>query len=525
MRETHMYDWTIMIYFAADNNLSEEMIWAIKDIQQWQLSENRAPNVKVRMLFDAGGPPIPIEDTTLEPEEDRKPLGRLSASEAAHENEKEQGLVLAQAEDEREKAHAKEKARPKAGRIDSVPAVSTTLQGFIYDSVTKHPATRYMLVLSGHGSGAVGDFLTGDKRISGLTIPDLGTVLAEASKKPNGDKLIDILGMDSCQMSMAEVACQVKDNVTFMVGSEGFELNTGWPYAEILGLLNVDEIKNDPGKFAQHIVRTHSAYYLDYGVADLSTDMSALNLTHFGKLEEALKKFTNTLDLNGDQPGAKGTLRGRSLLNAIVLAHWSTQGYKKEQYADLWDFCDQLSRQLNPGPEYEYAGQAEYKELWEACREIKEVIEPRQAVADADRFVRLSGFSGPQFQHSHGISVFFPWALLTDAAGISDLEYYDTLKFAARTAWDDFLSVYLKATQREVRTKDTTGDPDKNLSSLLNRRSGLFIPKPGRDPEGQSADRTKLGTARIESMKNPPIEWRRSSVSPRVAKANRKTGI
>src|SRR5262245_23697282 len=62
--ETDMFDWTIMIYFGGDNNLAEEMIWGIKDIQAWR-SANPNANVKVCLLFDGGGPPVPIDDDKL----------------------------------------------------------------------------------------------------------------------------------------------------------------------------------------------------------------------------------------------------------------------------------------------------------------------------------------------------------------------------------------------------------------------------------------------------------------------------
>ena len=57
----YVFDWTIMIYFGGDNNLGEEMIWALKDIQAWRRS-NPDANIKVCALFDAGGPPVRIPD-------------------------------------------------------------------------------------------------------------------------------------------------------------------------------------------------------------------------------------------------------------------------------------------------------------------------------------------------------------------------------------------------------------------------------------------------------------------------------
>src|SRR6516225_10233862 len=64
------YKWTIMIYFAGDNNLGEEMVWALKDIQRWRHSEAgqaQKENVKVVALFETGCPAVPIDFDNLVP--------------------------------------------------------------------------------------------------------------------------------------------------------------------------------------------------------------------------------------------------------------------------------------------------------------------------------------------------------------------------------------------------------------------------------------------------------------------------
>src|SRR5205085_12133055 len=57
-------------------------------------------------------------------------------------------------------------------------------------------------------------------------------VLTAASKSLK--RKIDILGMDACLMSMAEVSYQVRGAVDFTVGSEEVEPGDGWPYTTIL---------------------------------------------------------------------------------------------------------------------------------------------------------------------------------------------------------------------------------------------------------------------------------------------------
>src|SRR5262249_14436350 len=152
----------------------------------------------------------------------------------------------------------------------------------------------------------------------------------------------DILGLDSCQMSMAEVAFEVSDAVNFMVGSEGFQPNTGWPYKQVLGLL--PDYAGDPEGFARNIVNQQITYYLDFAGADLSTDISPLDLNRLRNVLDGLKSFTKALGaepkLSYDElkKRAQALKEDETLLNAIVLAHRRAQGFKREQYSDLWDF-------------------------------------------------------------------------------------------------------------------------------------------------------------------------------------------
>src|SRR5262249_16035123 len=140
-----------------------------------------------------------------------------------------------------------------------------------------------MLVLSGHGSGAVGDFFNTDDPPSALSIPELRSILESIVEKPE-DK-IDVLGMDSCLMSMAEVCYELRNTVKFMVGAEGFEQNTGWPYHNILAALQAEPTMG-PKEFACAIVKEYIHYYSDYTVAGISVDHAACDLGQSSRLRQ-----------------------------------------------------------------------------------------------------------------------------------------------------------------------------------------------------------------------------------------------
>src|SRR5262249_27769420 len=56
--EADMATWTIMVYFAGDTGLGQEMIWALKAIRETE----RPKGIKVVALFDGGGPPTTFTD-------------------------------------------------------------------------------------------------------------------------------------------------------------------------------------------------------------------------------------------------------------------------------------------------------------------------------------------------------------------------------------------------------------------------------------------------------------------------------
>src|SRR5262249_7143370 len=59
-------EWTIMVYMEGDNNLADEMIWALQLIQDTSLDEN----LTLVVLFDAGGP---LKMLTLDGKHKNKP--------------------------------------------------------------------------------------------------------------------------------------------------------------------------------------------------------------------------------------------------------------------------------------------------------------------------------------------------------------------------------------------------------------------------------------------------------------------
>jgi hypothetical protein len=375
-------------------------------------------------------------------------------------------------------------------------SVRTTLTTFVTNTMKANQTDYYMLVLSGHGSGAVEDFLTGENRSVGLTIPELRGSLSDINKSV--DRKIDILGLDSCLMGMAEVAYEVKDYVDFLVGAEGFEPDTGWPYDRVLNLLQGTPT---PEQFAGGIVSAYMGFYSgDYTLAEVSTDLHTLDLRKgdqgLSKIErfaEALTALSNVLNTALTTTESTG--------DNIVLAHWNAQGFKFEQHVDVYDFCDLLQQR--------YIAQ---DPIWIACKNVKDTITD---------LVLTTDYCGPKFQYAKGVSIFFPWANITDAVGVRELAHYQLLEFAQKTKWDEFVTTCHLYTQRSAQAR-----PGRRQLTTLNRREELFTGTPGRaglpgvskaglpgvakaglPGVAKFASLASFDVFKIASMKNPPITW------------------
>jgi hypothetical protein len=236
---------------------------------------------------------------------------------------------------------------------------------------------------------------------------------------------VDILGMDACLMSMAEVGYQIRDSVDVTVGSEEVEPGDGWPYDMILKELTARP-EMTPKELASLIVEK---YLASYG-ADSDVTQSACDLSKCDELAGAMDRLAKALI-----PGfSNANVRG-----AIFESRDQVQNYDVEDYVDLYNFCDLL------------AGKVSDPAVQAAC----------QGVLDAIRkpgFVLDSGYNGAKMQHSYGVSVYFP------RKEISTL--YATLDLTKDIAWERFLKKY----------SDTKRQPDRAATT---RRAA---PPPGAVP-------------------------------------------
>src|SRR4030095_4452967 len=203
----------------------------------------------------------------------------------------------------------------------------------------------------------------------------------------------------------------------------------------------------------------------------------------------------------------------RQITDAVVMAHWEAQTYKFDQYVDLYDFCHRLRLRCQP--------------VESQCTEVIKAIEGDEE-KKIESIVVSSGYSGPSFQHSHGLSIYFPRANVStkyrDVGFAKDTR--DESGEGGKIGWYEFLKTYVKTTRREQRDRciRTTNlvenalfnpQPDGTLTSDISAPSEIRFTA-GVDRFTAGVDRGLGGKAGY--VKNPPTGWGRSEVLEKLAK-------
>jgi len=439
------YKWVVMIYLAGNNSLSEACVHSLTDM----LNTHGSQNVAVFAQLNTG-----VHENTF--------LRMRPGMSARDLHEQLKGVL----------------ARRRDQQRDETSAYQDEVYDFVNNcirEVGERGTEHLMLIMSGHGSGAAsGQFLRSDSK-KALSVINLDGLLELINSRLLGGKKIDILGLDSCLMSMTEIAYSAHNDVKVMIGAEGYEPIAGWPYAKILARVN--EAGDDVNLLARQIVGDYVDYYRVFQAANVSVDQSACDLSESTTLMEAIKRLSGRLGAwmtefrNGQTP------ESAFMRDAVVLAHWEAQLYGQEQYVDLYDFCSLLKSRLMNAPEC-------YRPVISACQNVLNTIlgaEQQRAIEgdcwdasladdeasfrNANGFVLKSCYSGWAVQYSYGVSIYFPWAEIP-----SELEQYEKLRFSQDSGWGEFLRVYLAATKRAPRNGHTpdTLDFSSVHSSLLN---------------------------------------------------------
>ena len=387
-------DWTIMIYMAGDNNLSADMAYALADIRETMKDKGNSLNLMV--YYDGAAidaPTIYCDFTDYEnpaycPAQSVKNVFKVENPRKSNGPDRNSAAVYSLME------FVNWCVNDTKVKIKDSKEFTETHKG--------RKAKKYALIFSGHSSAFLNMSLMVDAASNYyMKVPMLRWGLEQITTKdapheniPLLQQPIDILGFDSCQMGMAELAYEFREVSKVLVTSEGNLPSAGWSYGTILsklicpesGKAMMDEKAVGKG-FVEEFIKKQS-YFL---IGGISVDISALELGD-GKIDAVVDNL-NELGkiLNEDLFGDNSKIY-EELKNALQLAHLECQSYMFEQNVDLKDFCSILLKYVR--------NFSEATRLVTACENIIKAI---------DDCVLLCGFSGGDYQYSNGISAFFPW--------------------------------------------------------------------------------------------------------------------
>ena len=536
-------EWTVMVYLSGDNNLSAECVWSLTEMQkgmssnkinviaQFDPNDGLARTRRYEITKEGVIPRNAPEDPPKESVEDQPKKLDHFAKDFAEWNprtgEVHFGQESGRANDLAQLRHKENEARRLRAielkdlgqalnanlrpddfggfRNDTDAASPVTLYNFLSYGVELYPARHYLVVLSGHSAGVEPSYLLRDDSSgSYMSFRQLKVVFEQLYDDLTNTRFndgraakIDILGFDTCLMSMAEICCELKGCVDIVIGSETYTPSSGWPYQSILEELGnsmefTDESKPaplSPDELAIKVVDKYLDFYKDYVTAGVSVALSALDVRKVEGLAPHVKELAVLLtnELIAEHPeleAGKPEKKVRPLTDALVLAHWEAQSYNGEWYVDLIDFCECLIRRYPKRP------------IIDACEGLIAFLRGKGNDSKKDKFVIASQVSGPAYQYSNGVAIYFPWA--------SVARYFWDFEFATTSGWGDFLAYYTNLTRRKFRVPAKPNDKEKQMIQRLEYDGGNFLNYDRMAGKGEGPDFlifNKMASDKMDSVK------------------------
>jgi hypothetical protein len=450
--------WTLMFFFASDNNLSSSMLYQLKAIKTagFQVDTN------VLVHFDPHERGVPSM------------IFEINKTERAGQKESRIGddedpIVRDLAGDQVEPEIIDNLFRGPSTELDNRSA-EEALTHFLDYCRKYYPADQYMLFLVGHGLVVGSDaFLPDENPQTGISLVELGDILWDfRTEIGKYGGVLELIGMHSCSMSAVEVAYQLKGTANYMMGSQGLSFVGAWPYRQVLQKIFCAIDKKRKVEVPELMKNLHELCLhnsADFIFAGYSSDLCLISLDpeRVETLTEPIEKLTETLHagLSDD--------RGREL---ILLAHWKSQSYFQELYTDLYDFCLCLSESCSESDRVQ-------KAMKLACESVMEVLTPEKAGKQPVGPVVQADFFGPDCQYSRGLSIYFPWTRPVEDAREHFIKNYQTYAFVTELAgasWLQFLEAYFRRTLRPKRELVLDSKPAFDVQEAMKFATSRYKP-------------------------------------------------
>ena len=368
-------EWTFMVFVNGKNNLEQ---FAIKDINEMEMVGS---SDKVNIVVE---------------------VGRIKGYDSSNGDWKTTRRYYVTKDNDTNIINSKMIA--DLGKVDMGDYKSVI--DFVKWAKANYPAKKYMLVIWNHGAGweksLKANITKGisydDETGNHITTPQLGLIFKEAGK-------IDVYGSDACLMQMAEVVYEIKDSITYIVGSEETEPGDGYTYNDLLAPLIANPTMG-PAELAKTAVDAYSDHYKAQGEGSTQSYVRTSAIPDF---LNAVNEFIYAVSQSGDKALVK---------NAISQA----QEYAISENKDLYHFTSIIVNGTKD---------AAVKEKGQALMTLI-----KNKLVAHNRYTNGSGgWYGPtDYSNSNGISVYLP----TSGIGSG----YDELQWAKYSNWDEFIKWY-----------------------------------------------------------------------------------
>ncbi len=316
-----------------------------------------------------------------------------------------------------------------------------TLSMFVAWAAAEYPAENLCLVLNNHGGGWMG-ICWDDTDADYLSPAEVADALH--SIEVTLGRQVDVLITYACLMASIEFTYEVRDHVSYMVGSETYSWGSevqgdqyligNYPFDAIWGPVKEDP-SIAPADLARHVVDAFQFYgpwnapdmmvYRDYA----SDTVSAIDLGRVEALALAVDQLGS--ELRSSLTGLGKVLGQRQLIDRVIgsqqePAQFCTQAFSGQPdwlgqgvftNYDLLDLVVQLEK-CRARPLCEQGTLDAVRAAFEAC-----IVAERH------------GTDASQGQHvdAHGMSIYLPYRSEEYRAS------YETRAFAMDTTWDEFL--------------------------------------------------------------------------------------
>lgn len=276
-RGANAADWTVFVYGAGDNSLSDFIGSDINEMEAGLTSDR----VKVVILADQAAQG---DSRILEIKHDPAGINDRIVSPVVDDH----GAVI-----------------PANHEVNT--GDPRTLERFIDWGIKNYPSRRYMFVPWNHGGGNFAvkghlkSFCWDDTSNTNLNLVDFW----RAAQRINTKAKFDVIGFDMCLLGHIETAWQLRDLGQFLVSSEKTEPGDGWDYQSLTRTLSRNP-QIYPRELAAEIAKGYDSWYKSKGEA---TTISAMDLQKVkDRLVPAVNALSDDLRSKLKQPGVRSTL-------------------------------------------------------------------------------------------------------------------------------------------------------------------------------------------------------------------------